>query len=229
MGAPRLLTAVGCLLVGCAIAVPTDDLGSPSQQVRDAAAKILRESFIPPPRSRWEPVVAAIKSGDSKKSILQLLRRFNVTTEFGISSGRSFTESYRLDDAWVLVCVYERADPTDMVLQHELAERMRSVWVAPRSNFSGVWVTYFVNGQRSHEIHYASGRYSGVFTSFHSNGSRAVVQHYGPSGADGEDTGYFPSGHVMYRGKYKNGSQVGTWIHYNEDGSVSSTTKHSEP
>lgn len=50
------------------------------------------------------------------------------------------------------------------------------MWVAPPADFTGVWTTYFANGQRSHEIHYSNGRYSGIFTAFHSNGSKAYVQ-----------------------------------------------------
>jgi antitoxin component YwqK of YwqJK toxin-antitoxin module len=101
--------------------------------------------------------------------------------------------------------------------------------VAPAASFSGVWTVYFVNGQRSHEIHYADGKYFGEFTAFRSDGSKLFVQHYGPSGIDGEDTGYFPSGRIMYRAYYKKGTAIGTWTHYNEDGSVRSTTEHPEP
>jgi hypothetical protein len=210
------------------LAAPTDDLGSQSQQVRDAAALDLRESFVASPRSRWEPIVDAIKPGSSKESVLHLLQEFNVTTEFGVSSGQSFKESYRLDDAWLLVCAYRRSTP-DTLLRHDLVESVRRVWVDPPQDFTGVWTTYFVNGQRSHEIHYSDGRYFGTFTTFHPNGATAVVQHYGPTGAEGEDIGYFPSGQVMYRGKYENGTPAGTWIHYNEDGSARATTRQPQP
>ena len=119
-------------------------------------------------------------------------------------------------------------DEASTVMKVSLQEHLQHVWVEPPEGFSGTWTTYFINGQRSHEIHYAGGRYSGVFTAFRSDGSKACVQHYGPNGAEGEDTGYFPSGRIAYRGFHKDGKQVGTWTHYNEDGSVQSTKEYPE-
>jgi hypothetical protein len=227
MVCPRLIIAVGWLLATRAFAGPLDDLGSQSQEVRDAAAGILRESFTPVPQSHWEPVIAAIKPGDSKESVLRHLPR-NVNPELGPSTGQSYAEFYRLDDSWLLSCAYRRSNTGDTLLRHELIERVRHVWIAPPADFTGVWTTYFVNGRRSHEIHYVNGSYLGVFTAFHANGSVAVVQHIGLAGADGEDTGYYPSGAVMYQGQYRNGAQIGTWTHYNEDGSIRAITEHSE-
>lgn len=94
------------------------------------------------------------------------------------------------------------------------------------ADFTGVWTTYFVNGQRSHEIHCRNGKYFGTFTSFYPSGPKSVVQHSGADGAEGEEIGYFPSGAVMYRGQYSKGAQVGVWVWYDEDGSVRSTQEH---
>jgi hypothetical protein len=224
-----LLVVVGCLLVASVGAAPRDDLGSPPQQVRDAAAVLLRASYVPPPRSRWEHVVAAINAGDSSDTILQLLQPYHVTREMGIGSGQSFSESYRLDDVWLLRCSFRRLESGDALLEHELTEQMRYVWIEPPADFTGVWTTYFVNGQRSHEIHYRNGQHFGTFTSFYSNGSKAVVQHNGAEGAEGaegEETGYFPSGALNYRGRYSNGEPAGTWVWYSEDGSVRSTREN---
>ena len=218
-----------CLLIAallfCAtdrlIASPRSDLSSISQETRDAAAKILRGSYSPPPRTRWEPIVDAIKIGDSKDKILEQLRPFSPTPEMCTASGGSYCDCYRLDDLWLVRCCYRVSD--DTLFKHELVEFLRWVWVAPPSHFSGVWVTYFPNGQRSHEIHYQDGQYSGEVTTFRFDGSKCVVQRYGPEGVDGEDTGFFPSGGVKYRGNWKAGKQVGTWTWYKEDGSIRST------
>jgi hypothetical protein len=207
-------------------AAPREDLRSPAQPVRDAAAALLRASYVPPLRSRWEHVAAAIHAGDSSDTILQLLQPYQVTREMGPSSGQSFSESYRLDDVWLLSCSFRRLESGDALLQRELIERMRYVWIEPTADFTGVWTTYFVNGQRSHEIHYRNGQYFGTFTSFHANGSKAVVQHFGTEGVDGEDTGYFPSGVLMYKARYSKGEPAGTWVWYNEDGSVRSTREN---
>jgi len=221
--------AIFCSAASPLVAEPVSDLSSASQQVRDDAAKVLRATFTLPPRARWEPVVAVIKAGAAKDAVLKVLHQFNATTGGISASGGTSTESYRLDDAWVLACSYQRRDSVESVIEVTLYERLRNIWVAPPPEFTGVWTTYFVNGQRSHEIHYANGHYFGVFTAFRSDGSKSYVQHYNSSGADGEDTGYFPSGRISYRARYKNGSPVGTWTHYNEDGSIRATKKHPEP
>lgn len=224
----NLVTALLIGSAGFALATPREDLASVSQGVRDAAARELRVSFVPPPRSKWEPVVAVIKPGDRKEYVMGLLEPFKVTIEFGVGSGQSFSESYRLDDVWLLTCSFRRIGKMAEVFRVSLTEQLRHIWVAPAPTFSGTWTVYFVNGQRSHEINYADGRYFGTFTAFRPDGSKAFVQHYGASGIDGEDTGYFPSGRVMYRAFYKDGSPVGTWTHYNEDRSVQSTKEHPE-
>jgi hypothetical protein len=144
----------------------------------------------------------------------------------GVRERGAALESYRLDDAWLLRCSYQEFGSSDVLLSHELIESLRYVWIEPPAGFTGVWTTYFVNGQRSHEIQYRDGQHFGTFTSFYSNGSKAVVQHYGAEGADGEGTGYFPSGALNYKARYSKGTPTGTWVWYNEDGSVRSTREN---
>jgi hypothetical protein len=214
---------VGCLLAASVSAAPRDDLNSSSQQVRDAAAALLRTSYVPPPRSRWEAVLAALQPGSSRDLVLQILQPYAITKAGAMAGGGSTTELYRLDDLWVLRCDYGRSGE---LFASKLIEQMRYVWVTPAADFTGVWITYYVNGQRSHEIQYRKGQHFGTITTFHSNGSKAVVQHHGAEGAEGEDIGYFRSGAVAYRGQYSKNEQVGTWVWYNEDGSVQSTQEH---
>ncbi len=219
-----LLAVVACLFVAYVDAAPIDDLGSPSQEVRDKAAQILKVSFAPTPRSQWEPVVAALKPGDSRDAVLQALSPYGVSSHQGrVAGGVTSTESYRLDDVWVLSCSYGRSNQLFLTNLHE---QLRHVWVAPASDFSGVWTTYFANGWRSREIHYRNGSRFGLFTTFRPDGSKLTVQRYGPEGAEGEATAYFPSGALMYRGQHRNNAQVGTWVWFNEDGSVRSTREH---
>jgi len=216
-----------------ALAGPLQDLASPSQQVRDDAAGELRKTFVLPPRKAWDELVASIKPGDTKASVLERMRSLDAKPGAGVGSGQTSTENFHLDEAWVLQVVFVRdstkrgADATT-VIRVSLQEHLQHVWVEPPKGYSGTWTTYYVNGQRSHVIQIADGKYSGEFATFRSDGSKSVVQHYGPNGADGEDTGYFPSGRVSYRGLYKDGKPVGTWTHYNEDGSVQSTQNHPE-
>ncbi|MCO5053975.1 MAG: hypothetical protein M9920_16990 [Verrucomicrobiae bacterium] len=116
----------------------------------------------------------------------------------------------------------------DILFERTLSPSLRNVWVAPPTNFAGIWITYFVNGQKSHQIHYDDGKYHGEFIAYSPDGSKCYVQHYDHHVAEGADTGYFASGRTNYYGVYKGGKQVGTWTWYNEDGSVKSTQDHSK-
>jgi len=85
---------------------------------------------------------------------------FKVTFEAGGASGRTHNEVYRLDDAWLLRFGYHNGKNRfqDGTLIHaELIESPRHVWVAPPTNFSGVWITYFVNGQKADETAFTDG------------------------------------------------------------------------
>jgi hypothetical protein len=231
----KLMKSIALLLIsaGLAFATPLEDLASPSQRVRDGAAGELRKSFVAPPRKAWDQLVTSIKVGDTKVSVLDRLRKIEARPAGATGSGRGSSESFRLDEAWLLWVAFahdatKTGPKATTVTKVSLEENLQYFWVKPPEGFTGVWTTYFVNGQRSHEVHYAGGSYSGQFTSFRSDGSKACVQHYGPRGAEGEDTGYFPSGRVSYRGFHKEGKPVGTWTHYQEDGSVESTKEYPE-
>ena len=200
---------------------PQDGLSLPSQEVRDETAGVVRLTFVPTLRTKWEPTLEAIRQLVSRESVVILLQELGATPYIATASGQTSNESFRLDNEWVLTCHFHRTN-TRAILFHaaELQESMQNVWVAPPLDFTGTWRTYFINGRVSHEIEYAAGAYSGLLTTFRSDGSRAVVQHYRHGVAHGDDTGYFPSGAVMYRGRYEHGVRVGTWVHYNDDGTV---------
>lgn len=65
-------------------------------------------------------------------------------------------------------------------------------------------------------------------TSFYDDGSKAVVTHFIDGIQEGDETGYFHSGKINYRGVNKTNEMVGTWIWFNdnEDGTVKFTQKH---
>jgi hypothetical protein len=222
----RLLILLLTCWTSSLIGSPTDDLSSPFQDVRDAAAKVLRSSFTAPSRTNWEAVVNAVTNGMTKTNLLQLLAPYHVTPLMGMGSGGSHSQTYRLDDAWVLVCWFRNQG--DVLFERTLSASLRYVWVAPPTNFTGIWITYFVNGQKSHEIRYDDGKYHGEFIAYSPDGSKCYVQHYDHHVAEGADTGYFASGRTNYYGVYKGGKQVSTWTWYNEDGSVKSTKDYSK-
>jgi antitoxin component YwqK of YwqJK toxin-antitoxin module len=205
------------------VASLTERLNSPSQAVRDAAAEQLRKVYKPAPHGHWEPVIAKIKPGEKKEAVVERIKEAmgEGKSEMGVGTGQSHMQCYRLDDRWLARCWF--FNEGNVLREISLVEHMRHVWVAPPEDFSGVWITYFSNGQKSHEINYKNGKYFGEFIMYHAGGGKNVVQHYGAEGVDGEDTGYFPSGKISYQAFYKAGKPVGTWTHYNEDGTIRST------
>ena len=214
---------------GYSSANPLADLTSPDQAVRDKAAAELHKAFQDTPETKWTPIVEKLTKGQSKTNVLELLRPFDVRAagEGSCAGGGSYSESYRLDNEWLLVCWFQNVGNT--LIDRQLTRSMKHVWTAPPKDYTGKWIVYFVNGQKSHEIDYRNGQYVGEFISYRPDGTKCVVQHYTETGANGDDTGYNPSGKVTYRGRYKDGKQIGTWTWYDEEGNVTSTQEHPEP
>jgi len=208
-------------------AAPHDDLGAASQATRDTAAEQLRATFKRVPRRKFDKLAKAIaKPGMTKPKVLALLKPYHATSEGGGAGGGGETILYRIDDGWILECAFSTRGDANVIGPPRLAESIRNVWVEPPKDFTGIWTTYFVNGQRSHEINYKHGAYAGAFTSFHDDGSKAVVQTYGHKGADGDDLGYHRNGKLAYRGRYEDGKQIGTWTWYDDTGKVTSTKQY---
>ena len=78
VGAPSLVRAT-----------PADELASPSQATRDAAAKQVRVTWRAPARAPWDALLGSIHAGDSAASVEDKLRPFHVTSEWGAGSGGS--------------------------------------------------------------------------------------------------------------------------------------------
>jgi hypothetical protein len=216
-----IITLFMAFAIRLAAASPLDDLASPVQAVRDNAARELRASYQAIPRSKWEPVLEKIKEVQTKGELLKLLSPFHVTMELSLANGRSHYCLYRLVNEWTLNCWFE--NESEKLYDHKIGHSPKPIWVAPPKDYTGKWIAYFVNGQKSHEVNYKQGQYFGEFISFHPDGSRSYVQHYSEKGADGKDTGYYPSGKVRYHARYKDGKPVGTWVHYDESGNITSS------
>jgi len=172
-----------------------------------------------------------MKKGMTKTNLMELLAPYKIADRGGFGGGGTFSVMYQLDDAWMMTCWFHNKSDyikDEILIDWDLSPNLRQVWVAPPTNFTGTWVTYYVNGQRSHEIHYAAGKYHGEFTAFNPEGKKSHVRHYDHHTIFGESVGYFPSGRIRYRGIHKAGKQVGTWIWYNEDGSTNSVKDYSQ-
>jgi hypothetical protein len=216
---------IGLIVLCCSAcelaASPRSDLSSTNQETRDAAAKILRGTYTPPARTNWDALVASLKVGMPKTNILQLLKPVVVGPLGGTGSGSFEALQFRLDDVWVLECHFDHG-----FQGCKLFPQTSDVWVEPPPHFTGLWTTYHVNGEKSYEIHYKYGKRNGEMTYFYDDGSKAVITHFVEGIEDGDDTGYFPSGKISYQGVNKTNEMIGTWIWFNEDGTVKFTQQH---
>lgn len=224
-----LVGLVSLCSVGGLWASPRSDLESPSPATRAAAAAILRASYTPPPRTNWDAFVAALKVGTSKTNVLEKVRPFNAVAESvtEVTSQNYVTEYYRLDDLWRLKCRFHRFNNT--LLERKLTQALQCIWVATPPRFTGVWTTYYANGQKAHEIHYKDGQLDGAWTCFGNDGSKLSLHNYVGNILEGEYIDYFPSGRVRSRWACKAGVQVGACTNYNADGSVRPTQQRAKP
>jgi len=206
----------------CLAASPQSDLGSPSQKVRDAAAKVLRETYVPPSRTNWDSLIAELKPGTPETNVMKLLTPYTNNIEGTGSSGVVECHRYRLDDLWLLECCFEGESSNQVLIQPELTKEMRRFWVSPPAGFTGAWTNYFVNGQPSGGGYYRDGKLEGEGIGFYPDGSKAMVHSWINGVSEGKETAYYPSGKIKYVGQYHTNAQVGVWTWYKEDGSIES-------
>ena len=142
----------------------------------------------------------------------------------GEGSGDSHVLRWRLDHYWIVTVQYR--NPDTVIERPKLESEAMHTWVKPPENFTGKWVTWYVNGHKSHEIEYKDGKYHGTFIAFYDNGQMRCRQYYNNGICSGTDTGWYPDGSVMYQGTYTNNKQTGIWIHWKPDGSVNTREQH---
>jgi hypothetical protein len=226
---PVLIT---CLALGSLIkaaASPAADLSSPSPEIRVAAAAKLRVSYRPPPRASWDSLLAKLKLGDARTNVEAILKA-NAVAEGAGMGGAGFSHiSHRLDEAWVLKCQYRwgsagwRQETLDA---RSLELRPSYVNVAAPTNFTGVWILYYVNGQKCMETYMKDGVWSGDQVNYLDDGHKWIIKHYEPGSPEiGYTQYYYRSDKVMTRGKVDGkGSRIGMWTNYSKlDGSVVDT------
>jgi antitoxin component YwqK of YwqJK toxin-antitoxin module len=226
-----VLLFVLCLYLICRpAALPTSDLASPSQEVRDAAAKTLRANAKPPWKIKWLLFTSHIKAGETETNILELLHSYNLKAEPGRVWGSLSTfAEYQLDDYWVLGCEFNNNDYQKLILEKwKVMPRWRDVFILPPTNFSGVWITYYANGQKANEEHYKDGMRSGELVGFESDGSIRATEYFEDGKRHGLWTQYFPSLHqIQMQRQFSNNLQIADEIWYYTNGSVSAI-KHYE-
>src|ERR1035437_9559962 len=148
------------------------ELRSPSAEARAAAAKILRANPVSPPATNWNWLLAALKIGTPMTNVEAKLRSVHAQLELkcDITVPSVWLETYRLDDLWLLYCHFHYVSNT--LIETKLFQKWRGIGLPPPPHFTGVWTTYYANGQKLRQTRYKNGDY------------------------DGDDIGYYPSGRV---------------------------------
>jgi hypothetical protein len=185
-----------------ALCDPRADLASPSQEVRDSAAKILRAtSHTPPPREKWDKVMNSLHPGMTEADVMKILDPFHPAGMGGMGGHWIDVEYYKLDDLWILRCEYSQF--TGVLLATGLAadsSDAQPVGSIPPDqlpdHFTGTRTIYWPDGQPFVERHYTRGVY------------------------DGGEIRHFPSG-ILHCIKFPNFSGwPGIDIQYEEDGTL---------
>lgn len=223
-----------------ATAALVQSLSDPKNDVRAAAAQKLRAALAIDPtsapnhheRAFWEKRLAAVAVGTRFDDALRILLpeatadERKAAVQMGAWSGQSGFNMVRLDDYSTVTLPLVDADNEKLGGPPVLNRSVRSIWVQPTAKFIGTWTTWFVNGQKAHEIEYRDGQYDGTFTAYHDDGSRGYEQHYKAGVCDGADTGWYRGGRKMYDARYKDGKQDGRWEHYYPDGKPQAATEY---
>jgi hypothetical protein len=194
---------------------PVDDLASPDQAKRDAAAAVQRKTWTHAPRSKWQPLLDKMTAGSPRQAALDLLDAYHPATEGGVADGGSSNSSYRVDDFWIFnLAVNDRANT---IISATLRQEPQRIWIAPPKNFTGTWITYYVNGQRCIDMTYRNGITTGLIR-YRPDGTKEQLMRMDDAGEALEEIDYYPSGAVEREGKYVGGRPFGFWQHFREDG-----------
>lgn len=158
-----------------------------------------------------------------------ILRTRGIKPGFGTGE-QSFVTEYRLDDHWLLKCSgLSRLEPDKLIMSERHLERS-PIWVhvvAP-TNFTGVWIQYYLNGQKCFETNMKDRVPCGDSTCYGSDGSKVYVEHHAPNSTEIGWTDFYHSGSINTRGKLDKAKRpIGTWTNYNEqDGSIIGTRSY---
>jgi hypothetical protein len=177
----RVFAAI--LVLGLAsklIASPVSDLSSMSPETRAAAAEKLRATYTPPSRTNWDSLVATLEIGDKMTNIEQRLRILNIKPDLG-SGEQLLSVEYRLDEAWILRCDYQYQGTyrgNETLYSRDILLSPIYFPVKAPTNFTGVWIEYYINGQKCLETNMKDGLRHGDLTCYKFDGSKAYIEHH---------------------------------------------------
>ena len=90
------------------------------------------------------------------------------------------------------------------------------------TNFTGKWICWHENGNKSYECEYIDGKRTGKWISYYENGNKSYEGEY----IDGIQTGkwiyLYTNGNKSGEGEYIDGKKTGKWIYWHGNGNKSS-------
>jgi hypothetical protein len=200
-------------------------LGNPDSGRRAAAAAELRQLIAANPDAKtnnhgeeyWRKLVDSVKVGMKHAEVLKILPSVdqNIPVQ---GEGQEHVMTWRLDDYWTVTVFY--LNPDAVKERPRLYREALRVWVQPPADFTGTWVTWHVNGQKSYEREFRNGMLNGLSLIFYDNGSKLHQQYYIDSVPSDTAFFWYPDGRKKSQGDYTNRKRTGTWIFWDADGSV---------
>ncbi len=206
-------------------------LSDANNATRVEAAALLRETLAANPSLRlddhgeefWTKRFATVLPGIKEALVLKLLP-VNAQEELISSTGGGHVEVWRLDSYWKVDLQY--FNPDTVAAKPRLSHEAIPVRLEPPTNYTGSWITYYVNGQKHQESQYRLGRYEGSQSAYHDNGQKSYEQHYVEGVCLGSDSGWYRDGRKMYEGQYASDKQNGTWTHWYPDGTMQTRAQY---
>lgn len=219
------VSLLSCSIGHCAETQDTSDLlfalASSDSKIRADAAGSLKRLVTANPSARtndhgkdyWQQRIDAVKPGMKHSAVIELLPPLDKTVSAdqllwsGAGSGDSHNAMWRLDHYWTVSISYR--NPDTVISPPTLKRNAMRIWVKPPKDYSGTWVTWYVNGCKSHEIEYRHGKYHGALVNFYDNEKICFGQHYTDGVCSGIDSGWYSDGRKSYQGTYLDGKQHG--------------------
>ena len=145
------------------------------------------------------------------------LTTFQIYAPNGIDSR---AKHFHPDGSLMAVGKYSGKEKDSIWTYYDSEGRTRKVEQFQAGTLHGEQVTYFDNGQPSERSNFENGTITGVRKTWFPSGMLASEENYVNGLAEGKSTVYFPSGKKELEGNMVRGERDGTWMHFNDDGSL---------
>ena len=208
--------ALACCALSLVMAASDDvpTLISALSGLRDAdraqAAALLREKLAANPSLRvndrglefWKKRFARVRPGMRHAQVLKLLPG-DAQEDLIAGSGQTHLQSWRLDSYWKITVQYH--NPDIVAERPTFTNEAKTIGVEPPKEYTGPWVTYYVNGQKHDERQYRNGKVDGLLIAYYDNGQKSYQQSNVEGVTTGPGTGWYRDGRKMYESQYANG------------------------